>query len=139
MTLRRQQPRNRLLDLAFSVGSTVAPIFFGSEARKKARGRLLVGPAVVDLVSKANIVANEIQSSMGQQAIEALRAISKLTDELSDLAGTLPKGERTAAINQIQEALDLPVFAFTEAWVKVIEVMIASNKAAIASARKRNK
>lgn len=133
-----QHARNRLLDLALSVGRTIAPVFFGAEARRQAKGRPLVGKGVIDLVSKANIVANEIQASMGQQAIEALRSISTLTDELTDLAGTLPKGERTKAINDIQEALDLPVFAFTEAWVKVIEVMIASNKAAIASARKRS-
>lgn len=130
-----RSPADRVLSLAGAVGRTIAPVFFGRRPTFRTPVRGLSG----ELISKANIVANQIQMQMGQQAIEMLRAIAAFQDEATDLVGALPAGDRTKAINQIQEIFDLPVFAYTEAWVKTIEVIIASNKAAIASSRRRKK
>lgn len=134
-----QHARNRILDGALSLGRTLAPVLFGRDAVKKARSRPLISPGVSDLINKTELVVNEIQKSMAEQAIEMLRALAKLTDELTDLAGTLPAGDKTKGLNQIQELLDLPMFAYTEAWVQTLKIVVAGNKAAIAAARKRSK
>lgn len=124
---------------ALSLGRTLAPVIFGRDAVKKARARGITSPGVSSLINKTELVVNEIQKSMAEQAIEMLRALATLTDEITDLAGTLPAGDKTKALNQIQELLDLPMFAYTEAWVQTLKIVIAGNKAAIAAARKRSK
>lgn len=131
-----QHARNRILEGALSLGRTLAPVLFGKEAVTRARRRPLVAPGVAEVIDRTNLIVNEIQKSMAEQAIEMLRAISQLTDEVTDLVGTLPASDKTSAINQLQEILDLPVFAYTEAWVKTLELLIAGNKAAIAASRK---
>lgn len=126
-----QHERNAIRRLASNAFRFVAPVFFG-EKRGSFEGFNTV-------IERANVVVNEIQKSMGEQGIEMIRALQVLVDEATDLVGTLPAGERTGALNQIQEVFDLPVFAYTEAWAKTIELMIAGNKAAIAASRKRTK
>lgn len=134
-----EHARNRILDSALSLGRTLAPVLFGREARKKARARPIIAPGVSDIIAKTELVVNQIQKSMAEQAIEMLRALAQLTDEVTDLAGTLPVGDKTKALNQIQELLDLPMFAYTEAWVQTLKIVIAGNKATIAAAKKRSK
>lgn len=128
-----QHARNKILDLAGTVGRVLAPVFFG----KRPAFRSPISPRVSQLINDANLLANEVQSSMGQQAVEMLKAIQVFHDQATDLLGVLPPGEKTNALNQIQEVLDLPAFAYTEAWVKTLQVMIAANKSTIAAAKKR--
>jgi len=128
--------RNRILEGALALGRTLAPVVFGKEATTRARARGFVSPAVNEIIGRTNLVVSQIQKSMAEQAIDMVKAIQTLSDEITDLAGTLPKGERTSVLNQLQEVLDLPVFAYTEAWIKTLEFIVTSNKRSIAAARK---
>lgn len=132
-----QHARSRILDGALSLGRVLAPVLFGKEAVRKARSKPLVSPGVSQIIDRVNVVVNEIQKNMSEQAIEMLRAVQVVTDEITDLAGTLPAGDKTRVLNQLQELLDLPVFAYTEAWVQTLKIVIANNEAAIRAARKK--
>lgn len=119
---------NRLQSLAKGVARFIAPVFFGER-----RGDF---SALNTVINRVNVVASEIQKSMGEQAIEMLKAIQVMTDEATDLIGTLPPGQRTQALNKLQEVIDLPIFAYTQAWVMTLELMISANKATIARSKK---
>lgn len=134
-----EHARSRILSGALALGRTLAPVLFGRDAVKRARQRPLVAPGMSQLINRAEQVVNEIQLSMGTQAIEMLKALQVFTDQATDLIGTLPKGDKTAGLNQLQELLDLPMFAYTEAWVQTIKIVIAQNRAAIAAAKERRK
>jgi len=81
--------------------------------------------------------ASEVQARIAQEGIEIAKGLQKLHDDATDILGTL--GDEGTAINQVQEVLDLPAFAFTEAWVKVLEVVIRANEDTIKSIKKRRR
>ena len=135
--LTANQTRTNFQKLIAAVGRTIAPVLFDPKRRGQFTFRDPVGPGVAKLADSANIVLSEIQARIAQEGIEVARAISRLHDEATDVLGTL--GDEGTAINQVQEILDLPAFALTEAWVKVLEVLIQSNEQTIASIKKRRK
>jgi len=116
----------------------VAPVLFGKE-----RGRLSfrgpVSPSVAEFADRANVVALQVQNRFAAEAIEIANSVKALADNLTDLAGALPAGERTTFINQAQELLDVPVNTLAGAWAQTLEVLIGLNKQTIQAARERQK
>ena len=98
-----------------------------------------MSPSVANFADRANIFTSEVLSRVGQEGIELAKGLQTLHDDATDLLGTL--GNDGTAINQVQEILDFPSFALTEAWIKTLEVMIRSNEDTIRAikARKRRK
>jgi len=121
-----------------SVLSAVAPVLFGKE-----RGRLSfrspVSPDVAEFANRANVVALQIQNRFASEAIEIANNIKALSDNLTDVLGTLPAGERTRFINQAQELLDVPVNTLAGAWAQTLETLIGLNRQTIQAARERQK
>lgn len=87
-------------------------------------------------LNSVNLIASQITQRMAVEAQEILRASAQMGDDMTDLIGRLPPHERSIAINQAQELLDLPVVAITEAWVKVLDMVIQSNKITIERIKK---
>lgn len=116
----------------------VAPVLFGRE-----RGRLSfrspISPAVADFADRANVVALQVQNRFASEAIEIANSVKALSDNLTDLAGALPPGERTKFINQAQELLDVPVNTLAGAWAQTLETLIGLNKQTIRAARERQR
>lgn len=117
----------------------VAPVLFDPKRRGQFSFKDPIDPGIADLAGRANIVASQIQQRFSEQAIEALREFAKLHDEATDILGTVQINERTTALAQIQEILDVPVAGMVEAWVKVLQVVASNNEATIASLKKRRK
>lgn len=121
-----------------SLAKAVAPILF-DRAMAAPRFGDPVSPAVADLFARANIVASEVQERFARETIEVLKATSQLGDELTDLLGTVRVNEKTKALNQFQEILDLPLTAVIEAMVKTLTVLADTNQRVIAATKKRRK
>lgn len=121
-----------------SVLKAVAPVLFGPE-----RGRISfrgpISPAVADFFARANIVALEVQNKFAAEAIEITQNLKDLGDNLTDLAGSLPAGERTAFINQAQELLDVPLNTLAGAWAQTLNTLIGLNKQSVKAAKQRQK
>lgn len=116
----------------------VVPVLFGKE-----RGRLSfrspVSPALADFASRANVVALQVQNRFAAEAIEIADSVKALSDNLTDVLGTLPAGERSTFINQAQELLDVPVNTLAGAWAQTLQTLIGLNKQTIVAARTRQK
>ena len=116
----------------------VAPVLFGSE-----RGRLSfrdpVSPTLAEFADRANIIALQVQNRFAAEAIEIANNVKALSDNLTDLAGTLPAGDKTRFINQAQELLDVPVNTLAGAWAQTLETLIGLNRQTIQAARQRQK
>ena len=115
----------------------VAPTIFDP----RVRARLTFGPPITPKLTRAldsfNLVTNQVQLRLSQEGQEALKTFAEATDALTDVIGTLGGKDRLKAVAQLQEILDLPTIAVTQAWIQTLGLVIQSNKAVIASIKKR--
>jgi len=116
----------------------VAPVLLGPE-RGRVSFRSPISPEIADFTSRANVVALQIQNRFAAEAIEIANSVKSLSDNLTDLAGTLPAGEKTRFINQAQELLDVPINTLAGAWAETLETLIGLNRQTIQAARERQK
>ena len=116
----------------------VAPVLFGPE-RGRVSFRGPVSPAVAEFASRANVIALQIQNRFAAEAIEIAKNVAELSDNLTDLAGTLPAGEKARFVNQAQELLDVPINTLAGAWGQTLETLIGLNRQTIQAARERQK
>lgn len=137
--MNHKQRRNLFQKGIAAIGRTIAPVLFDPKRRGQFSFRDPIDPGVAELIDKANIFTSEVLARVAMEGVEIAKGVQDLHDNFTDILGTVATKDQSVAVNQAQEILDLPAFAFMEAWIKTLEIVIQSNETIVKKLKKKRR